>query len=156
ASDFDLSLTRQGRLTTTIQDRLMQLRMVPLASVASRLHRTVRVTAERTAKQVNLSLHGFGVELDKTAMEQLAGPLEHLLRTAAEQGVEAPATRAAAGKLEAGSIHIEAEYEGTQVVIRLSDDGAGLDPARITEAAIRRGAVTAEQAATFDQEAIFA
>ena len=154
AGDFDLSLNRQGRLTSEIQDRLMHLRMVPLSTLAPRLQRTVRVTAERTGKQVNLSLEGFAVEIDKTAMEQLAGPLEHLLRNAVDHGIESSAARLAAGKQEAGSIHIEAEYEGTQIVIRLSDDGGGLDAARIAEIAVKRGLISLDQAISLDQESL--
>ena len=154
AGDFDLSLNRQGRLTSDIQDRLMHLRMVPLSTIAARLQRTVRVTAGRTGKQVDLTLEGFTAELDKTALEQLAGPLEHLLRNAVDHGIETSANRRESGKPERGSIHLEATYEGTQVVIRLSDDGAGLDVARITDAAVRRGSITADQATSMDPESL--
>lgn len=156
AGDFDLSLNRQGRLTSDIQDRLMHLRMVPLSTVAGRLQRTVRVTGERTGKQVNLTLEGFDSELDKTALEQLAGPLEHLLRNAVDHGIEPSEARLAAGKPEAGSIHVEASHEGTQVVLRISDDGAGLDPVRVAEVAVNRGLATADQVAAMDPEAVLA
>ena len=154
AGDFDLSLGRQGRLTSQIQDRLMHLRMVPLSTVAARLQRAVRVTAERTGKHVELTMEGLSAELDKAALEQLAGPLEHLLRNAVDHGVETREARLKAGKPEQGSIHIEASCEGTQVVLRISDDGAGLDPARIAEAAIKRGLVSASQAAMMDTESL--
>ena len=154
AGDFDLSLNRQGRLTSDIQDRLMHLRMVPLSTVAGRLQRTVRVTAERTGKRVNLSLDGFTAELDKTALEQLAGPLEHLLRNAVDHGIEVADARVAAGKPPEGSIHMEASYEGTQVVLRISDDGAGLSSARIAETAVRRGLLSAAQVAALDAESL--
>ena len=155
ASDFDGSFRRQGRLTSDIQDRLMHLRMVPLTTIAARLQRAVRVTAERTGKQVDLTLEGFSSELDKTALEQLVGPLEHLLRNAVDHGIEPREARLAAGKQEKGSIRIAASYEGTQVVIRISDDGAGLDPTRVAEAATRRGLINAHRAATMDPESLF-
>ena len=152
--DFDLCLNRQGRLTSDIQDRLMHLRMVPLSTVAARLQRTVRVTAERTNKQVDLTLEGFSAELDKAVLEQLAGPLEHLLRNAVDHGIELPEVRLAAGKNAQGSIHIEASYEGTQVVLRFSDDGAGLDPSRIAETAVMRGLLGREHIASMDPESL--
>ena len=154
AGDFDLSLNRQGRLTSEIQDRLMHLRMVQLSTIAQRLQRTVRVTGERTGKQVELTLEGFDVEIDKTALELLAGPLEHLLRNAVDHGIEARPARLAAGKRPMGAIHIEAAYEGTQIVIRLSDDGGGLDAAKIAETAVKRGLITVEQAMTMEQDSL--
>ena len=154
ASDFDLSLGRQGRLTSDIQDRLMHLRMVPLSTLTARLQRTVRVTAERTGKQVELTLEGLNAELDKAALEQLAGPLEHLLRNSVDHGIEPAEARVAAGKDPQGIIHIEASYEGTQVVLRFSDDGAGLDSTRIAEAAVKRGLLAIDQVAAMDSESL--
>lgn len=155
AADFDLSIGRQGRLTADIQDRLMRLRMVPLSTIAPRLQRAARVTAERTGKQVTLTLSGFEAEVDKANAEQLAAPLEHLLRNAIDHGIESKETRLAAGKPEQGSVYIEAEYEGTQVVIRFSDDGAGLMPSSIRAAAVHLGLVTAKEADGLKDEQLY-
>ena len=139
--DFDGSLGRLGRLVTEVQDKLMRLRMVPLAQIASRLHRTVRVTAEKRGKQTDLVIEGGNVELDKAVLEEMSGPLEHLLRNSVDHGIEEPSRRAAAGKPVKGLIRLRASHEGSDVVIRLADDGGGLHPETIRAAAVRQGYV---------------
>ena len=137
--DFESCLNRLGQLTSEAQDKLMRLRMVPLLSLATRLHRTVRVTAERCGKQAELVIEGERVELDKTLMEEMAGPLEHLLRNAIDHGIEEASLRQVLGKPGRGKIRIRALHEGTQVVIQVSDDGAGLEPGLLRAAAVRCG-----------------
>ena len=149
---FDGYIGRQGRLTTEAQDKLMRLRMVPLANMSNRLHRTVRVTAQKRGKAADLVVNGGLTELDKTVMEQLAGPLEHLLRNAVDHGIEDRETRLGLGKPEAGRIELDACYEGTQVVIRLRDDGRGFDLDRIRKALVRDGLATEEEAAELAAE----
>ena len=134
---FDGYLGKQGRLTSEVQDKLMRLRMVPLSSVANRLHRTVRVTAQKRDKDVELIIEGASTELDKTALEQLTGPLEHLLRNAVDHGIESVNDRLEKGKPACGRIRLRATYEGTQVVLRLMDDGRGFDLDKIKKAAVR-------------------
>ena len=147
AGDFDSYLNRLSRLTSDIQDRLMRLRMVPLASLSTRLHRTVRVTAERTGKECEFVLQGGRVELDKTVLEEMAGPIEHALRNAVDHGIEGEALRNATGKPARGRIALEAHYEGTQVVLVISDDGAGISPELVRTAAIERGLLSESEAA---------
>jgi len=154
--DFDGYLTRQGRLTSEIQDKLMRLRMVPLATLATRLHRAVRVTARERVKAVELVLEGEEVEFDKTMLEEMAEPLLHLLRNAVDHGIEPPATRQALGKSQQGQIHLRAFREGTQVVLQLRDDGAGLDPQRLRAAAVRGGFVSEAEAAQRTDEQLYA
>jgi chemosensory pili system protein ChpA (sensor histidine kinase/response regulator) len=152
--DFDTSLSRLGQLSSTVQDRLMRLRMVPLASLATRLHRTVRVTAGKQDKLAQLTIEGESVELDKTVLEEIVGPLEHLLRNAVDHGVEPPALRTAIGKEQQGQIRLRAYYEGTQVVIQISDDGAGLESDTLRSRALSLGFLgEAEAAALTDEEA---
>src|SRR5260370_1970690 len=110
--DFDNYLTRQGSLTGQVEDRLMRLRMLPMRSLSTRLHRTVRVTAERRNKLLDLVIEGESVELDKTVLEEMAGPLDHLLRNAVDHGVEAASVRQALGKPERGWITVRADNEG--------------------------------------------
>ena len=117
--DFDGYLNRLGRLTSEVQDRLMRLRMVPLATLATRLHRTVRVTASKKGKQAELILEGERIELDKTVIEEIVGPLEHLLRNSVDHGIEPAALRQAVGKPLRGRIHLKAYYEGTEVIIQV-------------------------------------
>ena len=134
---FDNYLGKQGRLTSEAQDKLMRLRMVPLSSISNRLHRTVRVTAQKRTKDVELFLDGAATELDKTVLEQLAGPLEHLLRNSVDHGIEPVEERLANGKEACGQIRLRASYEGTQVVLRLTDDGRGFNLDKIRKAAVR-------------------
>lgn len=154
-ADFDGFLNRLGRLTTDVEDRLMRLRMVPLRHISSRLHRTVRVTAERSGKLVDLVIEGESVELDKTVLEEMAGPLDHILRNAVDHGIEPAAERVAAGKSERGTIVLKAYYEGTQVVLQIKDDGAGLSLERLRRSAVRMGYVAEEEAANLSDQELY-
>ncbi|MFT5322650.1 MAG: chemosensory pili system protein ChpA (sensor histidine kinase/response regulator) [Planctomycetaceae bacterium] len=153
--DFDQLLTRQGRLSRDTQDRLMRIRMVPLATVATRLHRTVRVVSNQQNKKIDLEIRGEYVELDKFVLEEMADPLLHLLRNAADHGIEPSADRQAAGKSERGTIGVEAFYQGTQVVIEISDDGRGLDLEAIREKAVSLEMYTALEAAELSDDELF-
>ncbi|MEZ5402317.1 MAG: Hpt domain-containing protein [Bryobacteraceae bacterium] len=144
-SDFDSYLNRLGLLTGELQDRMMRLRMVPLASVATRLHRTVRTTGEKLGKQVDLVISGENVEFDKKVLEEICGPLEHLLRNAVDHGMESESMRRVLDKPARGRIEIQAANEGTQVVLRVSDDGGGMDPEALRAAALRTGIRSEEQ-----------
>ena len=134
---FENYLGKQGRLTSEAQDKLMRLRMVPLSSISNRLHRTVRVTAQKRTKEAELFLDGAATELDKTVLEQLAGPLEHLIRNSVDHGIEPVEERLEKGKDACGQIRLRASYEGTQVVLRLADDGRGFNLDKIRKAAVR-------------------
>ncbi len=150
-AQFDAWATRQRGLSGEAQDRLMRLRMVPLASLANRLDRTVRVTAGKTGKSVRLETSGLNTEFDKTVVEQLAPALEHLLRNAIGHGIEPPQARIAAGKPETGLVRLAASRQGAHVSIQLSDDGAGLDFGRIAQRAAELGWMTPEQAESADR-----
>ena len=154
AGDFDSYLNRLSRLTSDIQDRLMRMRMVPLAALSTRLHRTVRVTAERLGKQVDFQIEGDRVELDKTVLEEMAGPIEHALRNAADHGIESESLRRAMGKSPRGQITLQAHYEGTQVVLTITDDGAGINPELIRAAAMDRGLVSEAEASQMTDERV--
>ncbi len=153
--DFDTILNRQGRLSSEIQDKLMRARMVPLATLATRLHRTVRVVAQEQSKLVELALEGEHIELDKTVLEEMADPLMHLLRNAVDHGIEPPALRQVMGKNERGLIRLRAYYEGNQVVIQVSDDGAGLEPEILRSAAIHGGYVSETDAPRLTNEELY-
>jgi chemosensory pili system protein ChpA (sensor histidine kinase/response regulator) len=153
ASDFDSYLNRQTRLFSEIQDRLMRIRMVPLSNIASRLHRIVRHVARKQGKQVELILEGEETGLDKTVLEEIVDPFQHLLRNAVDHGMELPDVREAHGKPARGRIRIRAYYEGTQVVVQISDDGRGLDLDRIRAEAVSGGYISgADLPAMSDQE----
>ena len=154
--DFDGYLTRLGRLTTELQDKLLALSMVPFQTQASRLHRTVRITAGKEGKLAELTIEGANVEFDKQVLEQICGPLEHLLRNSVSHGIEDADRREAQGKPDTGQVLLRIAREGTEIVLRLSDDGAGIDVARVREAAVRHGFMTAGQAAQANQTALYA
>jgi len=145
--EFDGYLVRQSRLTGEMQDKLMRVRMVPLAHLSSRLHRTVRHTANGLGKQVRLVLEGENTDLDKTVLEQMGEPLLHLLRNAIDHGIEDAETRVTAGKPAVGTIRVQAYPESTQIVIRVMDDGRGIDTEAIRAAAVTRGFLTPDAAA---------
>ena len=152
--DFDALLNRQSRLSRAIQDRLMRTRMVALNSLASRLDRTVRATAESLGKKAVLEFRGESTELDKTVLEEMIDPLLHLLRNCVDHGVEGPEERRRAGKTEAGRIFIHAFYQGTQVVIQVGDDGRGIDLDSLRSAAVRNGFMQQGEAAEAETDAL--
>ncbi|MDH6159526.1 MULTISPECIES: Hpt domain-containing protein [unclassified Janthinobacterium] len=124
-------LVLQARLTRELQRDLMQIRMVPFASIAERLFRVARQCAKEVDKRVNLDIRGGGVEIDRSVLERMAAPFEHLLRNAIVHGVEPRAARLAAGKSETGELLVQVSQQGNEVAIAFSDDGAGLDLERI-------------------------
>ena len=134
-------LAAQSRLTRELQDDLLRSRMVEFESIGERLHRVVRQAARESGKQVNLEIQGQGIELDRGVLERLIGAFEHLLRNSVVHGIEAPEQRKSAGKPELGTIRIKLSQEGNQVLIAFSDDGAGLDLARIRDKAQRQGLI---------------
>jgi chemosensory pili system protein ChpA (sensor histidine kinase/response regulator) len=135
----DAALVSQGRINRELAQSLMSVRMVPFNSLASRLHRLVRQTAKELGKKANLEIRGGQAELDRSVLERIAAPLEHLLRNAITHGIEAPAERAARGKPEIGEIALTVAHQGNEVSIAMSDDGAGLDHARIRRRAEELG-----------------
>ncbi len=144
-TDFLSYLNRQGRIYSELQDRLMRLRMVPLANLSPRLHRTVRTVSSQQNKQVELILEGENTAIDTTALQEIVDPLLHLLRNAVDHGIENSLERQAKGKPALGKIKLRAFYEGSQVVLQLTDDGKGLDIKKIRETAIKNGYLTAPE-----------
>ena len=138
-SDFVGHLTRQSRLGSEIEDKLMRLRMVPISSIAAKLNRTVRQACESTQKKAELVLKAERTGLDKSVLEALGDPLLHLLRNAVDHGLETPEVRRALGKPETGTIELQAGYEGSNIVLVLSDDGRGVNLDQVRQTAIRRG-----------------
>ncbi|SEO22970.1 chemosensory pili system protein ChpA (sensor histidine kinase/response regulator) [Duganella sp. CF517] len=132
-------LVLQARLTRDLQRDLMRVRMVPFASISERLFRVARQSAKEVDKRVNLDIRGSAVEIDRSVLERMAAPFEHLLRNAIAHGVESRAARAEAGKSETGELLVQVTQQGNEVVIEFSDDGAGLDLDRIRAKAIGSG-----------------
>ena len=149
--DTDAALSAQARLNRDLQQDLMRVRMVPFGTLAQRLHRLVRQTAKELGKRASLELRGVGVELDRSVLERITGPLEHLLRNALTHGIEAPAERAARGKTEGGEIRLDVRQEGNEVVLALADDGAGLNLEKIRATAVSKGLLAAADAPSEQQ-----
>jgi two-component system chemotaxis sensor kinase CheA len=138
---------RLNLLTTELQAGVMKTRMQPIGTVWGKFPRVVRDLAAACEKQVRLDLDGRDTELDKTVIEAIRDPLTHLIRNAVDHGVEPPAERLARGKPAEGRLHLHAAHEGGKVVIRIADDGGGIDPARVRDKALAARLVTPEQAA---------
>lgn len=138
-------LLQLERNTRELQESVMRIRMLPIGSVFNRFPRLVRDLERKLGKQVRLELHGEHTELDKTVLEKIGDPLVHLVRNAIDHGLESPAQRKAAGKSEAGTLKLVAYHEGGNIVVQISDDGAGLNHAAIVAKAQQRGLVSAGQ-----------
>lgn len=123
----------------------MRTRMVPFETLLPRLRRVMRQAAEDSGKQVDLRVEGAHGEMDRSVLDRMTAPLEHLLRNAVAHGVESPEQRRNAGKSASGSVVINIAQEGTEVVLSVRDDGRGLDVAQIRSKAIQRGLITADE-----------
>lgn len=142
------------RITTNLHESVMKVRMVPIESVVNKFPRMIRDLSRRLNKPMELYMSGEETELDRTVVDQIGDPLQHLLRNSADHGIESPEERRKAGKPETGSIILNAFQEGNNVIIEVKDDGAGLDTEKIKEKAIERGIVTPEQAENLSQKEI--
>jgi chemosensory pili system protein ChpA (sensor histidine kinase/response regulator) len=142
--ETDAALMHQARLGRDLQQDLMRMRALPFANLSDRLHRIVRQTARDLGKKAELDIQGSQVELDRSVLERIAAPLEHLLRNSLAHGIEEPAARIAAGKNEAGRIAIALRQEANEIVLVASDDGAGLDLERLRAKAIEKGLIGAD------------
>ncbi len=144
------SLGSLGAALAQLRDRVMRLRMVPIARLFTKHQRTLRELGQSLGKKVRLELRGQETELDKVLVEQLEDPLIHLVRNAIDHGIEAPAARVAAGKPEVGTLLLRASQQGGAIVIEIADDGAGIDPARMRAKAVEKGVIDAHEAAALD------
>ncbi len=149
--DADVALLQQARLSRDVQQRLLAIRTVPFNSLTERLYRTLRKTARELGKRANLEINGAQTELDRSVLEKLAGPLEHLLRNALDHGIESRDERLAAGKQETGEIQVTVRQAGNEIAIELSDDGRGIDFGRVRELAVAAGLVAADAEPTEQQ-----
>ncbi|QNH20313.1 hybrid sensor histidine kinase/response regulator [Xanthomonas sp. GW] len=151
ARQYDGLLQQQSRVSSELQDGLMRARMVPFDGLVPRLRRVVRQAASETGKQVHLTLEGTHGELDRNVLDRMIAPLEHMLRNSVAHGLETPEQRRAAGKAEEGSIAIRLRREGSEIVLEVADDGAGLNRDAIRHRAEQRGLI-AIGAALSDEE----
>jgi len=139
------AMLAQGRLNRELQQGLMNVRMVSFNSITDRLYRIVRQTGKELNKRANLELQGTNVELDRSVLEKMIAPFEHLLRNSIVHGLENEQLRAQSGKLPIGEIRLSVRQENNEVVFEFSDDGAGLNFAKLREKAIANGTLQADE-----------
>ena len=142
------------RITTNLHTSVMKVRMVPLESVVNRFPRMIRDLSKKLNKKMELFISGEETELDRTVIDEIGDPLLHLLRNAADHGLESNEERVKAGKPEVGSVFLNAFQEGNNVVIEVRDDGKGIDAQKIKEKAIAKGTITSEQAESMTDKEI--
>ncbi|MCR5431452.1 MAG: chemotaxis protein CheA [Lachnospiraceae bacterium] len=142
------------RITTNIHQSVMKVRMVPIESVVNRFPRMIRDLSKKLDKKMELFMSGEETELDRTVIDEIGDPLQHILRNAADHGLETNAERIKAGKPEVGSIFLSAYQEGNNVVIEVRDDGHGIDVEKVKTKALERGTITPEQAETMSDKEI--
>ncbi|MFY2764042.1 response regulator, partial [Arenimonas sp. MALMAid1274] len=141
---YETLLLQQSRVSSDLQEGLMRTRMVPFDALVPRLRRVLRQSGSDTGKQVNLKVDGAAGEMDRNVLDRMTAPLEHMLRNAVAHGLEVPADRRKAKKAEEGTVRIQVQREGSEVVLKVSDDGRGLDKEAIRRKAIERGLLKAE------------
>jgi len=142
------------RITTNIHQSVMKVRMVPIESVVNRFPRMIRDLSKKLGKKMELFMSGEETELDRTVIDEIGDPLQHILRNAADHGLETNEERIKAGKPEVGSIFLSAYQEGNNVVIEVRDDGHGIDVEKVKSKALEKGTITPEQAETMSDKEI--
>lgn len=151
--DSETLLIQESRISTDLQEGLMRTRMVRFGGLTSRLKRIVRQISRELGKEVEVEIQGEHSEVDRTVLDRIIAPLEHLLRNAVAHGIEKPEARKAQGKNETGKIVIVVDRQGTDVLINIKDDGAGINVDKIREKAIKQGFM-AEGAELSDHDAL--
>jgi two-component system chemotaxis sensor kinase CheA len=152
---LDEGVDRLRAIVKDLHDKVMTVRMTPLATVTERLPRVARDLARKLGKQVEVEVRGAEIEIDRAILEELQDPLLHVLRNAIDHGIEPPHLRQLAGKAATGRVALTARRERDRVILELADDGKGMDPAKLRASAVARGALDAEAAAALgDREAL--
>jgi chemosensory pili system protein ChpA (sensor histidine kinase/response regulator) len=150
---YEALLLQQSRVSSDLQEGLMRTRMLPFESLVPRLRRVLRQACTDTGKQAQLKVDGASGEMDRSVLDRMTAPIEHMLRNAIAHGLETPDERRKAKKDSEGTVRIAVAREGSEVVLRLTDDGRGLDRDRIFAKAVERGLTTAD--AQLSDEQVF-
>ena len=140
------------RITTNLHESVMKVRMVPIESVVNKFPRMIRDLARSLNKKMELYMTGEDTELDRTVVDQIGDPLQHLLRNSADHGLESAEVRRERGKSETGTIFLNAYQEGNNVIIQVGDDGNGIDVEAVKAKAVERGVITQDQADVMTQK----
>lgn len=146
ANSFNEQIEYLERVTTNLHQSVMKVRMVPIESVVNRFPRMIRDLSKKLGKKMELYMTGEDTELDRTVIDEIGDPLMHLLRNAADHGLESNEERVRLGKPEVGSIFLDAYQEGNNVVIEVRDDGAGINVEKVKQKAIQKGTISEDQA----------
>jgi len=139
---FQKSAAYLSKITRELQNITMSMRMIPLEGLFSKMNRLVRDLGRKFNKEIDLEISGAETEMDRNIIEEISDPLVHIIRNAVDHGIEDTAVRLAKGKKPNGKVVLNARYEGNEIWITVSDDGAGLDRARILEVATDRGLIS--------------
>ena len=149
-SDLMETLEQMDRVTGDLQNIVMKVRMVPVSAVFNRFPRMVRDVSKELGKDINLTIEGEETELDRTVIDEIGDPIMHLLRNSLDHGVESPDKREAKGKSRVGEVGLIARHEGNNVVIMITDDGAGIDADKIRKKAVEKGMISQDEADRLD------
>ncbi|WP_134685623.1 chemotaxis protein CheA [Brevibacillus migulae] len=145
-----------SRVISDLQEGMMKTRMLPIEQLFNRFPRMIRDLAQKIGKEIDFIIEGKETELDRTLIEEIGDPLIHLLRNAVDHGIELPQERVRQGKPAKGTLYLRAAHQENHIVISISDDGKGIDPAKIKASAIKKGIYTqAEAEALTDREVLF-
>ena len=144
-----------GRVANDIQEGVMKLRMLPIGQLFNRMPRLIRDLSRRVGKEVNLEVHGADTEVDKRVIEQIYNPLVHLVRNAVDHGIEDRETRKTVGKNEQGLLTLRAYTQGSQVIVDVEDDGAGINTAGVLEKAVASGLIDPQAARGLSRHEIY-
>jgi two-component system, chemotaxis family, sensor kinase CheA len=150
--DLTETIDTIDRLTTELQDNIMQVRMIPMKHIFDRFPRMIRDLARNNGKNVRLDIHGEGIELDRSILDEIGDPLVHLLRNSIDHGIETPEIRKTQGKPDEGKIELIAERTRNHVHIIVRDDGKGIDPQVMRDAAVKKGLKTIEEVKGLDDK----
>ena len=143
--DLNETLTRVSQISSSLQNVVMQVRMVPIEQVFDRFPRMVRDLSKKLNKKIDMVVEGKETEMDRTVIDEIGDPMVHIIRNSIDHGIELPADRMARGKSDTGTIHLIARHEGNHVIIEVRDDGRGINPAIVGPLAVKRGLFTQEQ-----------
>lgn len=155
ADEMAEAVDQASRLIGELQDEIMRARMAPVEGVFDRFPRLVRDAARGLGKQVDFVIDGRDIELDRSMLDEIGDPLVHLLRNSLDHGIEPPAERRAAGKPETGTLRLVAARERSRVIIRVEDDGRGIQRERVLDKAVSVGLVRPEEAAGMPDEEVY-
>ncbi|OJH18072.1 chemotaxis protein CheA [Bacillus obstructivus] len=154
-SELDETVERMTRISSDLQNIILNMRMVPVETVFNRFPRMVRQLARDLNKKINLEVIGAETELDRTVIDEIGDPLVHLLRNAIDHGIEMPEKRIQQGKPEVGTIKLKAYHSGNHVFIEIEDDGAGINREKVLNKALSKGILSEEEAAALTDKQVF-